>query len=203
MAKKDDLVQGALRVFARDGYTRARIVDIAEEAGVSTRTIYNLFTDKPGLFGAVVELVAREFVGRRLSTIHEQLGVDGPVEDVLVAFADRWLQQSSELSLYLALASRIQADRAEVPQEILDRGMQAGPERVQGAIALHLKRFMLAGQLRPSDPHVATLHLLQLIEGVPEVRGYYAASPLSGEELGNIARDSVRAYLYGYAPPEA
>ncbi|KAA9393160.1 TetR/AcrR family transcriptional regulator [Kocuria coralli] len=203
MAKKDDLVQGALRVFARDGYTRARIVDIAEEAGVSTRTIYNLFTDKPGLFGAVVELVAREFVGRRLSTIHEQLGVDGPVEDVLVAFADRWLQQSSELSLYLALASRIQADRAEVPQEILDRGMQAGPERVQGAIALHLKRFMLAGQLRPSDPHVATLHLLQLIEGVPEVRGYYAASPLSGEELENIARDSVRAYLYGYAPPEA
>ncbi|MDO5619053.1 TetR/AcrR family transcriptional regulator [Kocuria sp.] len=199
MGKRDDLIRGALAAFARDGYARARITDIALEANVSTRTIYNQFTDKPGLFGAVVEHVADEFVSQRLRTIEDELGAAGPVEDVMVRFAVRWLEQSSQLSIYLQLARRIELERAEIPQAILDRGLEAGPARVQRAVQLRMESFMHAGQLRQGDPHVAALHLLQLIEGVPEIRGYYSASPLSDTELAGIAKQSVRAFLYGHA----
>lgn len=199
MAKRDDLIRGALEVFARDGYANARVVEIAAEANVSTRTIYNLFQDKPGLFAAVVEHVGREFVGSRLKTIEDELSGGGPIAEVLTAFAHRWLTQSQDLAVYLQLASRIQADRAQVPQEILDRGMKIGPERVQRALATQLQRFMYAGSLRTADPHVAALHLLQLVEGVPEIRGYYAATGPSSDELREVAAQSIHAYLHGYA----
>ena len=44
--KRRAIIDGALAVFARDGYTRASIDAISAEAGVSTRTVYNHFTDK-------------------------------------------------------------------------------------------------------------------------------------------------------------
>lgn len=201
MAKRDDLVRGALAIFARDGYTKARIVDIAKESNVSTRTIYNLFTDKPGLFAAVVEHVADEFVGARLRTIEECFAAEGSLATVLIGFAARWLHQSAELAVYLQFASRIQIDRQEIPQVILDRGMEIGPARVQAAIALRLKDFMHEGKLRQGDPHVMGLHLLQLIEGVPEIRGYYSATKLSADDLGEIARESIMAFLHGHADP--
>ncbi len=46
--------QAALRIFARDGFTKARITDIAEDAQVSTGNIYRYFETKEVLFEAVV-----------------------------------------------------------------------------------------------------------------------------------------------------
>ncbi|MEV6149621.1 helix-turn-helix domain-containing protein [Nonomuraea sp. NPDC052129] len=55
MSFRQAIMAGALTLFARDGYTRARRDAIAVEAGVSNRTIYNHFTDKAELFQAVMQ----------------------------------------------------------------------------------------------------------------------------------------------------
>ena len=45
----DDIVAAALRVFGRDGFSRAQMADVAEAAGVSVGTLYNYVEGKDAL----------------------------------------------------------------------------------------------------------------------------------------------------------
>ncbi|MFF3322645.1 TetR/AcrR family transcriptional regulator [Streptomyces sp. NPDC002889] len=51
---RDALVAAARRIFERDGYLDARIVDIAAEAGVATGSFYTHFPSKDEVFAAVL-----------------------------------------------------------------------------------------------------------------------------------------------------
>lgn len=46
---EQQILNAALRVFARDGISRARIADIAAEAGISTSTLYEYYESKDDL----------------------------------------------------------------------------------------------------------------------------------------------------------
>lgn len=48
-ARRAQILDGATRVFAERGFPRARIKEIAREAGVAEGTIYNYFEDKDAL----------------------------------------------------------------------------------------------------------------------------------------------------------
>ncbi|QKW54762.1 TetR/AcrR family transcriptional regulator [Streptomyces buecherae] len=54
-AKREAILQAAVAIFLREGYDRASVDAIAEEAGVSKQTIYNHFGGKERLFLAAVE----------------------------------------------------------------------------------------------------------------------------------------------------
>jgi AcrR family transcriptional regulator len=56
------LVGAARRVFERDGYIRARITDIAEEAGVAHGSFYSHFDGKEDVFAAVMAEVEEEML---------------------------------------------------------------------------------------------------------------------------------------------
>jgi AcrR family transcriptional regulator len=56
------LVGAARRVFERDGYVRARITDIADEAGVAHGSFYSHFDGKPAIFEAVMAEVEEEML---------------------------------------------------------------------------------------------------------------------------------------------
>jgi AcrR family transcriptional regulator len=51
--REQEIRAGALRIFARDGISRARIGDIAEEANMPTSTIYEYYASKEDLAYAV------------------------------------------------------------------------------------------------------------------------------------------------------
>lgn len=57
-----EILEAAVRVFARDGVAEARIDAIAAEAGVSVGTIYNLYGDRAGLLAAVLDKGREEFL---------------------------------------------------------------------------------------------------------------------------------------------
>jgi AcrR family transcriptional regulator len=59
--KADDILIIARQEFARLGYRGVTVRGIAEKAQVSTRTLYNHFTDKLGLFGACIEAGGANF----------------------------------------------------------------------------------------------------------------------------------------------
>jgi AcrR family transcriptional regulator len=48
------ILAAARRVFARDGYVDARMVDIAKTTGLSTGGLYRYFVDKTDVFAAVI-----------------------------------------------------------------------------------------------------------------------------------------------------
>lgn len=61
-ATRATIVAAARRVFERDGFLDARIVDIAAEAGVATGSFYTYFDDKDAAFTAVMAEVTEEML---------------------------------------------------------------------------------------------------------------------------------------------
>jgi AcrR family transcriptional regulator len=68
------ILDGALVMFARDGYMRASLDAIAAEAGVSNRTIYNHFADKAELFQAVIQESTQRVSDTMIDVIDRHLG---------------------------------------------------------------------------------------------------------------------------------
>jgi AcrR family transcriptional regulator len=54
-AKREQILQGAIRVFLQEGYARTSMDRVSAAAGVSKQTIYSHFRDKEGLFKALME----------------------------------------------------------------------------------------------------------------------------------------------------
>ena len=55
--KPQQIIEAAVRVFARKGYYNSRVSDIAREAGIAAGTIYLYFPNKEELFREVVRAI--------------------------------------------------------------------------------------------------------------------------------------------------
>jgi AcrR family transcriptional regulator len=61
-ARPEEILRAALAEFARAGYARARLGDIARRAGVSKATLYLYFDSKQALFQALTQSATRQWL---------------------------------------------------------------------------------------------------------------------------------------------
>lgn len=196
--KRRDLLDGALTVFARDGYSRAAVDAIALAAGVSTRTIYNHFGDKASLFRAVIVDSANRVAEAQIAALERYLGKIVDIEADLIEFGRMWNTISPEFADHFALVRQIQAEVGHVPAAALNAWQQAGPLRVRHELARHLQRIADDGHLRIGDADLAAGHLVALVSGDITNRTFYGARPLSRKETQRVSDAGVRAFLDGY-----
>ncbi|WP_254886041.1 TetR/AcrR family transcriptional regulator [Streptomyces sp. NA02950] len=100
MRTRDALVAAARRVIERDGYLDARIVDIADEAGVATGSFYTYFTSKDDVFAAVLARLQDEMLHAGVGDSDDR-GDGGPkdlwqgVEDANRAYLDSYRRNAA------------------------------------------------------------------------------------------------------------
>lgn len=159
-AKRRQILDGARRVFAEQGYERAAVDQIAARAGVSKATVYNHFHDKKTLFVAAVVGGCDEFnegLAFRLT------GTDDAPEAMLRAIGEHFMSKSLSapvVSLYrqaIAEAERM----PEIGQLVFERGTLA----LQEVVAGHLRRWDERGILRIEDPRAAAVAFIALCQG--------------------------------------
>lgn len=186
--KRQAILDGALEVFARDGYTRASIDVIAKEAAVSTRTIYNHFQDKAALFQVVIQESAGRVAEGHIGLIDHYLRKVTDLEDDLTEFALVWTRRwSTDYATHSALVRQIHADADHIPAHAIEAWQEAGPLRVRRYFAECLTA--LPG-LRLDDPDRAALHFTALINAD---LAYNSPAPDK-----DYVRAAVRTFLYGY-----
>lgn len=191
------IIAGALTVFARDGYTRASLDAIAASAGVSTRTIYNHFTDKADLFRAVIQDSATQVAADRIAIIerylHRVIDLEADLVEFGLVFAASMTVEHAE---HFALVRQINAEAGHVPYEAIDAWQETGPMRVRRALAERLRALADRGLLRIDDPGRAALQLIQLISA--ENPSYRHPAPTE-EEITEAVTAGVHTFLYGHA----
>jgi AcrR family transcriptional regulator len=97
------ILDAAIAVFASHGYRGATIRNIAEEAGVSDGTIYNVFENKEAILFAVLDALLRGNEGQELN----------PAPDLAHMIAARWAELTPEtLSMVRVIWSEALTDRA-------------------------------------------------------------------------------------------
>lgn len=85
--KRAAIVQAAVRVFARQGVGKTRMVEIAEAAGIGKGTIYEYFSSKEELLVAAFHA----FIGEAGRTIETKVGNTVDPMDQLRAYFEGWI----------------------------------------------------------------------------------------------------------------
>ncbi len=150
--RRERILAGARRCFARYGYEGATVVRLEQETGLSRGAIFNWFGSKDDLF---LELAARD--NERLSRIWIDEGLDATFRALLDEDPD-WL------GVYLSVAHRLRTDpafrerwqqRAQAPQALLQQ------------IVERMRREQAAGALRDDlEPEAIGRFLGVVFDGV-------------------------------------
>jgi AcrR family transcriptional regulator len=100
--KPKEILAAATRVFAQKGYAAARIIEVAEAAGVGKGTIYEYFRSKEDLFFSVFESMMRG-IAESMSQTADSL--EGSFADRMKGLSDyivlSWLEQLDTYALVM------------------------------------------------------------------------------------------------------
>ncbi len=180
--RPEEILRAALDEFARAGYARARLGDIARRAGVSKATLYLYFDSKQALFEALARTASREW-------LHVEDAAAGFFPDTAEKKLRRFLRETWTALRRPELLAMLRLVHAESAPElsrwfldavilqlrtrlqgVLDAGRARGEFRsVAHDFALHavpsllLHQAMLREGVLERDP--APLSDLQVIEG--------------------------------------
>jgi AcrR family transcriptional regulator len=114
-ARREQILDGARRAFARHGYEGATVARLEEEIGLSRGAIFNYFPDKWSVF---YELASRD--QHELTTLLMEQGLDATIRHLTTESPD-WM------AVYFEVLRRLRRS-PELMKEFQTRG---GPEREQ------------------------------------------------------------------------
>ena len=169
--------------------------DVAREAGVAKRTVYNLFADKETLFRETI-LVAIE-VAERFSA--ELAAEAGRMHDAArdIPHIARHLAAAVLRGPVLPLRRLLVSEARRFPDLALEYRRRA-PEAVLRALSAALQGLVDAGQLRCERADIAAEHLAFLIMGADMDRGMFDATTASEARVRERADAGATAFLRAY-----
>jgi AcrR family transcriptional regulator len=145
--KREQILDGAQRVFMRQGFDAASMNDITREAGVSKGTLYVYFKNKEDLFAAIIQR-KKSLVFEKLSEI---VAADKSVAETLYEFGITF-------GMHLLSDDAIRGQRIVIGvidrmPELADSFFKFGPNTGPVLLANYLARQVKLGRLKPvGDP---------------------------------------------------
>jgi len=193
--KRQQIVEGAGRVFSTVGFDAASMSDVARAAQVSKATLYVYFQDKEHLFTAV----CAERRDRNISELIAMLDASKPLEDTLRAFGTEGVRRITQP--FVVATNRIVIGVAERMPDVGNEFFEAGPMRLVRALAMFLEAHAARGTLKIDDSILAAAQFLELTHaGLFRPRLYAVTrEPASEEEILNVVTSAVRVFLAAYA----
>jgi len=159
-AKREQIAQAAMAVFARMGINDAKMADIAVEAGVGKGTIYEYFRSKDEVFAASFELLHKAMgaeVGKRT------WGLSDPEEKMRVlvkGFIDLSVQHID----YMEIMFEFWAEGIRRGKQVLD--LKSMYDQYRDYITAILEEGIEAGTFRPLKASLVASSLLAALDGL-------------------------------------
>jgi AcrR family transcriptional regulator len=187
--RRDQILNAAIKVFARFGFQRARMDDIADESSLSKGALYLYFKSKDDLIAAIL----RRIYEHELRALRAAQTDTGSASQRLLALADHMTGQVRHLSILLpvwfefyALAGRQRAVRQSLIGYF---------QEYRTLLAALIQRGCDQGEFRPVDAEQTAIAFIALLEGVTLL---WAVEP-DGFDVAAQARNAVRLLLAGIA----
>ncbi|MQX51107.1 TetR/AcrR family transcriptional regulator [Sinorhizobium medicae] len=191
--KREQILDGAKRVFMRSSFDAASMNDITREAGVSKGTLYVYFENKEDLFTA---LIARE---RNIivNSVKQSLNGNEPVEEALHAFGVKLV--TSITSDYTIRAMRTVLGVIDRMPRLAQRFFTATPENGYTVLKAYFDQQVSAGTLSIEDTETAAKQFLDLaMAGMFKGRLFGMCDSVSDESIEKNVRSAIRVFLAAY-----
>jgi TetR/AcrR family transcriptional regulator, mexJK operon transcriptional repressor len=191
------IVAAATRHFQRVGYVGASVDDIAAEARVSKRTIYNIFGGKEQLFRETLTeaiAVAEEFAVKAASVLADTQDVEADLREIARTFA------RAVLGGPVVGLRRLVIGEAERFPEIAQDYYERAAGHVLNTLADAMRRFGEQGLLAVDDPHSASEHFAFLVMGPALYRALFTPTDDQPpeDEIDARALKGVEVFLRAY-----
>ncbi|HWU61038.1 MAG TPA: TetR/AcrR family transcriptional regulator [Ensifer sp.] len=193
-AKRDQILDGAKKVFAANGYDGSSMNDITKAAGVSKGTIYVYFNNKEELFAGLIQR-ERE---RMFDAVSSILVDDKPLEDVLFDFGMMFGRHMTDSNTVRSL--RMVLGVIDDMPEVANMFLNCGPTRG----AHHLKDYLAAratnSDLVLDDPLLAARQFADLCTaGLFKPCLFNERSQPEDAEIERTVRSAIRVFMKAYA----
>ena len=200
---KAAVVEAARVLFLRKGYAGTTMEEIAAQAGLTKRTLYNNYGDKDALFTEIVAdvLAYAETFARGL---HEEFAAQVSAVNLATALDDlgRRLALGIVRPEVIALRRLLIGEARAFPAlgaEYFDRA----PAQVIEALASEFKDLGRRGLLRVEDARRAAAQFAYLVAGEPLDRAMLVGTVPPKAHVIECARDGVRTFLARYGVARA
>lgn len=191
--KFDQVLDGARRIFLRDGFERASVDEIARESGVSKATIYAYVGDKERLFLEVM----REECLRQATAAEAMMTPDLPVRRFLTLAAERIL--AFQLSDFGQRMFRIIVGEGMRFPGLGRQFHEVGPGLVCQRLSQHLRAYVASGQLGIEDVELAADQFAQLCKAtISEQLVLGMHEKVTPERTRRVATGAVEMFLARY-----
>jgi AcrR family transcriptional regulator len=156
------VIEAAAQEFEADGYAGACMGDIAERAGVSTKTVYRLFPNKADLLAQVVTDRIGQFMLEIDGDALDALPIAEALERMLIAYGTLTLSHRT-----IAMHRLVIGECGQFP-EIASAFYSLAIRRVNEGIAAWLRRQCERGLITLDDPQIAAGMLRGMIAMDPQ-----------------------------------
>ncbi len=193
-AKRDQILDGAKKVFAANGFDGASMNDITKAAGVSKGTIYVYFNNKEELFAGLIH--------RERERIFDAVGsilVDTkPLQDVLFDFGMMFGRHMSNADTVrsLRMVLGVIDDMPEVANMFLNCGPTKGAHQLKDYLATRVDK----GELVLEDPLLAARQFADLCTaGLFKPCLFNERVQPDDAEIEKTVRSAIRVFMKAYA----
>lgn len=182
-AKREQILDGAWRVFKQKGFDAASMNDITREAAVSKGTIYVYFENKDELFAALIDRHRAEFA----HSMRNILAGTEEVRDGLWQFGDAFIHKVTCTDMIPAMRSVLGViDRMP---KLSQRFFVAAPNNVRVVLRDFLQHHVDQGTLVADDVDLAARQFIELATGT------FFKMRLFGELRGDTPPDDANRVL--------
>ncbi len=180
ITRREQILEAAAKVFNEMGYHRAKIGDIAAQAGVGKGTIYEYFSSKKELFEEALFHVLEVFFSK---TVEDMNDIQDPTQKLkgIIVRQNLLLKKSGHIG------NMVMKNSGDIHSDLLDR-LVAYRKKVLGFIAGIIEEGIEKGVFREVDPHLAAI----LFMGVLQESG---AISYRGSRIGDKALDTMLDYM--------
>ncbi len=191
--KFDQVLDGARKVFMRDGFERASVDDIAREAGVSKATIYAYFPDKRLMFLEV----ARSECQRQTEAAEASIGEDVPARVALTVAAERivgFLTSDFGQRMF-----RIVVGEGERFPGLGAEFHEHGPGLIHRRLVHHLGCYVATGELAIDDLDLAADQFAQLCKASIQEKLLFGLTPaVTKQDVHRSVQGTVDMFMARY-----
>lgn len=186
------LVQAAVEAFSANGYAGTCMGTVAQNAGISTKTMYRLIPTKAELFTAVIGRQIGQFMLKTDDSALAELPLEEALERILNAYGTLTLNEET-----IALFRLVIGESERFP-EVASAFYETAITRVGGSIEDWLRRQVKRGLIDVEDPAVATSMLRgMLIMDVQRAAMLGQRAAPDAQEIAERARACAKVFLDG------
>lgn len=169
--KRQQILTAAARVFAARGFHRAKMADIALEAGVGKGTIYEYFPSKKELFRQMVIHLFTTYVGYLQGMCQQDLSLPGFLEKLLRNTIN-FLQQHRHFAQILL------TDHPLLGEDMMRFFWEIKKQNIRH-LSEYISRKIEGKEMRPLNPWLAATIVLHVLGAL----GYYFLQERGSEEV--------------------